>query len=71
MDRELVFAFLVAALCGCALIAAAWWPAGADQTESRHPSERGAWWRIWRPFMPAALVFAALFGWALAEPGQC
>lgn len=70
MDRELVFAFLVSALCGCALIATAWWPAGADHTESKHPRESRAWWLIWRPFVPATLVFAVLCGWALAEPAN-
>ncbi len=70
MDRELVFAFLVAALCGCALLASAWWPSEADHSESRLPSERQSWRQLWLPFAPAALVFAALCGWALAEPAS-
>ncbi len=70
MDRELVFAFLVAALCGCVLMVSAWWPVRADHTESRLPSERQSWCRIWLPFAPAALIFAVLCGWALAEPAN-
>ncbi len=70
MDRELVFAFLVAALCGCTLMATAWWPGRGDHIERGLPSERQSWWRIWLPFAPAALVFAVLCGWALAEPAN-
>ncbi len=69
MDRELVFAFLVTALCGSALMIAGWWPSrsplGPDQL-----SERQTWWRIWIPFGPAAFVFAVLCGWALVEPAS-
>lgn len=70
MDRELVFAVLVAALCGCALMAAGWWPSGSPLAASALPSERRAWWRIWLPFGPAVLVFAALCGWVLVEPAS-
>jgi hypothetical protein len=32
--------------------------------------ERRAWWRMWIPFGPAVLMFAALCGWALVEPAR-
>jgi Zn-dependent protease with chaperone function len=70
MDRELVFAFLVAALCGCALMAGEWWPARSFSACSTQPAERELWRRIWLPFVPALLVFAMLFGWALDEPAS-
>ena len=68
MDRELVFAFLVAALCGFTLIATGWWPTGAPIAASERSAEARMWWRIWLPFGPAAFVFAVLLGWALVEP---
>ncbi len=68
MDRELVFAILVIALCGCTLMASGWWPARSLRADGQLLSERSAWWRIWLPFAPAALVFAVLCGWVLAEP---
>jgi hypothetical protein len=70
MDRELVFAFLVAALCGCTLVAAGCWPSGAPIAASGQSAELRMWWRIWLPFGPTALVFAVLLGWALAEPAN-
>ena len=70
MDRELVFAILVAALCGCALMAGGAWPAESPLAASKQPSERRTWWRIWFPFGPAVLVFAVLCGWALVEPAS-
>jgi len=70
MDRELVFAILVAALCGGALIATGWWPDGPPPANSKQPAERRLWRRIWRPFGPAVFVFAMLCGWALAEPAN-
>jgi Zn-dependent protease with chaperone function len=70
MDRELVFAILVIALCGCMLMASGWWPARSLRADGPLLSERQAWWRIWLPFAPTALVFAVLCGWALAEPAD-
>jgi BlaR1 peptidase M56 len=68
MDRELVLAVLVALLCGGALAATAWWPSGLPAAVSGRGLERQAWRRLWLPFTPALLVFAALCGWALVEP---
>ena len=69
MDRELVFAFLVAALCGVVLIASGWWwPAGLDDQAHTSNTERWTWWRIWTPFAPATFVFALLCGWWITEP---
>jgi hypothetical protein len=70
MDRELVFAVLVAVLCGGTLMAAGCWPPGSSISASMLHSERRAWWRIWLPFGPAMLVFAVLVGWMLAEPAS-
>jgi len=69
MDRELVFAVLVAALCGLALMAAGWWwPQSSLHEDATAPSERTHWRRLWLPFAPATLVFAVLCGWAWVEP---
>jgi hypothetical protein len=68
MDRELVLAILVALLCGSALTAAGWCPIGPPVASSARALERQAWRRIWLPFAPAALLLAALCGWALVEP---
>ena len=70
MDRELVLAILVALLCGSALTAAGWWPTRSPVASSGRALERRAWRRMWLPFAPAMLVFAALFGWALVEPAD-
>jgi len=68
MDREVVLAILVALLCGSALTAAAWYPTGTPVAPTGRTLERRAWQRVWFPFGPAALLFAALCGWALVEP---
>ena len=68
MDRELVLAVLVALLCGSALAVAGWCPTGLPIASSRRALERRAWLRMWLPFGPAVLLFAALCGWALVEP---
>ena len=70
MDRELVLAILVALLCGSALTAAGWCPTGSVIAASGRALERRAWRRMWLPFAPAVLVFAALCGWALVEPAD-
>lgn len=70
MDRELVLAILVALLCGSALTAVAWCPSGVPEASSARSFERRAWRRLWLPFVPAVLVFAALCGWALVEPAD-
>ena len=70
MDRELVLAILVALLCGGALTAAGWWPTGSPVASSGRALERRAWRRMWLPFGPAVLLFAALCGWALVEPAD-
>ena len=68
MDRELVLAVLVAVLCGGALVAAGWWPARMPIATCGRVLERRAWRRLWLPLVPAALLFAALCGWASGEP---
>jgi Zn-dependent protease with chaperone function len=69
MDRELVFAVLVMALCGIAVIAAGWWPRSAA-IDHDDVSEPEAWRRIWTPFAPAAAIFALLCGWLCFEPSN-
>lgn len=70
MDRDLVFAVLVAALCGGALMAVGWWPMGSAIRTERRFSERRMLWRLWLPFLPSALVLAVLVGWLLVEPAN-
>jgi len=70
MDRELVLAILVVLLCGSALTAAGWYPTGSPVVASGRTAERRAWRRMWLPFGPAVLLFAALCGWALVEPAD-
>jgi Zn-dependent protease with chaperone function len=70
MDRELVLAILVALLCGSALTAAGSCPTGSPSGSSGRALEQRAWWRMWLPFAPAVIVFAALCGWALVEPAD-
>src|SRR5262245_45425616 len=67
MDRELVLAILVALLCGSALTAVGWWPVGSAASNGC-ADERRSWLGVWLPLLPAALLFAALCGWALVEP---
>jgi hypothetical protein len=68
MDRELVLAIFAFVLCGSALTVAGWCPLRSPVASSGRVRERQAWRRIWFPFGPAVLVFAALCGWALVEP---
>jgi BlaR1 peptidase M56 len=70
MDRELVLAILVALLCGSALTAAGWCPIGSPAASGGRALESRAWRRMWLPFAPAVLLFAALCGWALVEPAD-
>lgn len=70
MDRELVLVILVALLCGGALMAAGWYPTGSPVAASGRAAERRAWRRMWLPFGPTVLLFAALCGWALVEPAD-
>lgn len=70
MDRELVLAVLVALLCGGVLTAVGWYPTRLPAAASGRALERRAWRRLWVPFWPAALLFAALCGWALVEPAS-
>lgn len=70
MDRELVLAILVALFCGGALTVAGWYPTGSPHAASAAALERRAWRRMWVPFGPAVLLFAALCGWALVEPAD-
>jgi Zn-dependent protease with chaperone function len=71
MDRELVFAVLVAALCGVSLMAAGWCgPAASYRAVQAPESERRMWRRIWVPFVPALIVFALLCGWVSVEPAD-
>lgn len=65
-----MLAILVVLLCGSALAAAGWWPTGPPAASSGRALERRAWRRLWLPFGPAALLFAALCGWALVEPAD-
>jgi Zn-dependent protease with chaperone function len=68
MNREFVLAILVVLLCGSALTVAGWCPTGSPVVSSGRLLERRTWLRMWAPFGPAVIVFAALCGWALVEP---
>jgi hypothetical protein len=70
MDRELVLAVLIATLCGGALTASGCWPIALPHRSAESALEPQAWRRLWRPLLPAALILAALGGWALNEPAD-
>jgi hypothetical protein len=70
MDRELVFAILAGALCGSALLASGWSRFREMPASSGRALERSAWRRMWLPFAPAAILFAALCGWVSVEPAR-
>ena len=70
MNRDLVLATLVVALCGSAIWLAGWLPArwGGRAEESGRVAERRTWLALWLPLVPAAAALAALAGWAMQEP---
>jgi len=70
MNRDLVLATLIVAVCGSAIWLAGWLPAhpGGAAEESGRAAERRAWLALWLPLVPAAAALAALTGWALQEP---
>lgn len=70
MNRDLVLATLIVALCGSAIWLAGWLPArsGGRADESGRAAERRTWLALWLPLVPAAAALAALAGWALQEP---
>ena len=70
MNRDLVLATLIVALCGSAIWLAGWLPAraGGRTEESGRAAERRRWLGLWLPLVPAAVALAALAGWALQEP---
>ena len=70
MNRDLVLATLVVALCGSAIWLTGWLPArrGGRAEESGRVAERRAWRALWLPLVPAAAALAALAGWAMQEP---
>jgi hypothetical protein len=72
MSRDLVFATMALVLCGAVLSLTSWIPgrrAAAGRLDvSGRQLERQAWRRIWLPTLPAAIVLATLFGWAVQEP---
>ena len=70
MDRELVLLLLAVVSAGGAAQAVGWWPPSADSGHSGRTLERTSWRRLWMPLLPAALLLAALAGWALVEPEQ-
>ncbi|HXJ19044.1 MAG TPA: hypothetical protein VMT03_02340 [Polyangia bacterium] len=69
MNRDLVLAAAILALCGSVVWLAGWLPARAgDASESGRAAERRTWLWLWLPLLPAAVGLAALAGWALQEP---
>ena len=70
MNRDLVLATLIVALCGSAIWLAGWLPAraGSPARESGRAAERRNWLALWLPLVPAAAALAALAGWAMQEP---
>lgn len=70
MDRELLLFVLVAMLCTPAVYLAAALPWPTPCSAAPRDIEAVAWRAIWLPFLPAALILAALGGWAVAEPAE-
>ena len=70
MNRDLVLATLIVALCGSAIWLAGWLPlrSRGRAAESGRAAERRSWLALWLPLVPAAAALAALAGWALQEP---
>lgn len=68
VDREIVFVVLACALSGPMLCAGSWWPLRAIATGAPGHDERRYVRQLWVPILPAALVLAALSGWAVMEP---
>lgn len=74
MSRELLLWMLSLLLVGSLNVACGVWlglgPSRLSLLElpSALEAERTAWWALWRPLLPGALVLAFLFGWALQEP---
>ena len=70
MNRDLVLAASILALCGSLIWLGGWLPfrflGGAD--DSGRTAERRTWLALWLPLAPAAVGLAALAGWALQEP---
>src|SRR5712692_8908713 len=70
MDRELILTVLVALFCGGVAFAFGWWPPALCTLASGHHLERVSWRRLWLPLVPAAVLLAALCGWALVESAR-
>ena len=70
MDRELVLFLLAVVAAGGDAQAVGWWPPVTDMSSNGRVLERIAWRRLWTPLLPAALLLAALGGWAVVEPEQ-
>ncbi|MDE2076726.1 MAG: hypothetical protein KGI91_06580 [Burkholderiales bacterium] len=68
MGRETLLTILVILLGGLAAQPLALWPRHPLPDEAPRIAERRAWLRLWLPVVPALLVAAWLFGWALREP---
>ena len=68
MSRNLVLATLVVILCGTLACLAGLVPGASRARGPGAARERAAWWRLWAPLTPAAIVLALLVGWALQEP---
>jgi hypothetical protein len=68
VDREIVFVALACVLDGPMLCAGSWWPLRAITTGAPDHDERRYVRQLWVPILPAALVLAALSGWAVMEP---
>jgi Zn-dependent protease with chaperone function len=70
MNRDLVLATAILALCGSAIWLGGWLPLrfSGRADDSGRASERRTWLALWLPLAPAAIGLAALAGWALQEP---
>jgi hypothetical protein len=70
MNRDLVLAACILAVCGSAVWLVGWLPhrESGRPGESGRSGERRAWLSLWRPLLPAAVGLMALAGWALQEP---
>jgi BlaR1 peptidase M56 len=73
MNRDLVLGTLVLAFCGLAIWATGWITgrqSSPPTVESGRTAERHTWRRLWAPLLPAAVMLAALVGWAIQEPSS-
>jgi len=68
VDREVMVPLLALALAGASLRFGPLWPVPSANTTRPFLSEQRCWRRVWLPLVPAAILVAAIAGWAVFEP---